>query len=533
MKKLFIIAFFCITQIVCGQEGFTVWYKDSRFLMPKSNGNLSLVVGNDGFVIDRFLPVRDGFLFYSMEREKVYFCESKSGIIKDSISIFKKKFHTNAFMKFPIYKKKKIRHIKREILKFANNFYLINDTTIFLDYFLKKDSTYMGFCNIRNDSLFVNYNKAYVPLSSVHRDVNDNIISFVSGIAVRPDKNCALLRKEFASEDNNIRIFEYKLMFLDTTKKTRPEISFTDTIRKNIEIYAVPTFIVKDDDLILCPIDKSLILYKNYFNFEKEVQIYKSPLNIPGWYEYDIISKEEYIKRVYNNKKAEFFKLIRNGDSFHVDSIPAFKLSADQKIKNVIVRGGHVVFLLWNPFFNNYYLYKAKMNYGESLSVSFSDIFSKIDTAINVSKSQEEEPIITVLDKCEKISTFPKKRIEKELFQVIGKDFIPNRPIDLFKTICKVLADDPTKLLYLCAAEDDDISKFSAEQFFTSSNNTTDIEFITRLQNLSLKMVLNPSILDDIPNNCCHFSVFFDNWYFYFVKKRSIWHVLLKISRPI
>ena len=37
MKKLFIIAFFCITQIVCGQEGFTVWYKDSRFLMPKSN----------------------------------------------------------------------------------------------------------------------------------------------------------------------------------------------------------------------------------------------------------------------------------------------------------------------------------------------------------------------------------------------------------------------------------------------------------------------------------------------------------------
>ena len=71
-----------------------------------------------------------------------------------------------------------------------------------------------------------------------------------------------------------------------------------------------------------------------------------------------------------------------------------------------------------------------------------------------------------------------------------------------------MLADDPTKLLYLCAAEDDDISKFSAEQFFTSSNNTTDIEFITRLQNLSLKMVLNPSILDDIPNNCCHFSVF-------------------------
>lgn len=331
MKKLFIIAFFCITQIVCGQEGFTVWYKDSRILMPKSNGNLSLVVGNDGFVIDRFLPVRDGFLFYSMEREKVYFCESKSGIIKDSISIFKKKFHTNAFMKFPIYKKKKIRYVEREILKFANNFYLINDTAIFLDYFLKKDSTYMGFCNIRNDSLFVNYNKAYVPLSSFHRDVNDNIISFVSAIAVRPDKNCALLRKEFASEDNNLRIFEYKLMFLDTTKKTRPEISFTDTIRKNIEIDVVPAFIVKDDDLILCPINKSLILYKNYFNFEKEVQIYKSPLSIPdGWYEYDIISKEEYIKRVYN-KKAEFFKLIRNGDYFHVDSIPAFKLSADSK----------------------------------------------------------------------------------------------------------------------------------------------------------------------------------------------------------
>ena len=95
-------------------------------------------------------------------------------------------------------------------------------------------------------------------------------------------------------------------MFLDTTKKTRPEISFTDTIRKNIEIYAVPTFIVKDDDLILCPIDKSLILYKNYFNFEKEVQIYKSPLNIPGWYEYDIISKEEYIKEYIIIRKQNF-----------------------------------------------------------------------------------------------------------------------------------------------------------------------------------------------------------------------------------
>lgn len=514
----------CITQVVCGQIDFNVWYKESKFLMPSCSGSLDFVAGNEGFLIDRFIPVRNGFLFYSMMRGTVYFYESESGYIKDSISIFQKGFHTKAFMSFPIFKKRGVRYVKYEVLRPVNNFYLINDTTIFLDYYFLKDSLYLGICNIRNNSLNIDYNKDYSFLSSITGiEALNNIIS------IRPDRNCCLLRNEIFSEDTEHRIFNYNLISLDTSIGSNPGINFLDTIsRKSIDI--IPKLIVQNEDLIMYPISNSLLLYKNYFNSNMDVQILRNQLNNhpSGNYEYDIVSGEEYIKNVISNQEVELYRLLKKGDQFSVDSIFTFKLIADQKIKNVIVSDGYVVFLLWNPFFSNYYLYRMKMNDSESLSISFSKIFLKADSIGNISNSisQESDFIIDALGKCEKLNTFSQKRIEKELSQIIDNDLTTDSPESLFKVICKVLAIDPTKLLYLFASDVENVSKITPEQFNTSFNS----ELILRLQDVSLKLVLNSSQLDEIDNSCKHFSVLSDSCRFHFVKKRSMWHILLKVD---